>query len=548
MTDVLQVAKATNRLARFNADRPVILEEVKRRIMDAYLARAARGGDDSLEYLLNEVVFSELHRLESPSNRREERALHRWRELSNRLLRMSEREKRAALEDLVAYYGQDIVGNFDPRVYRFARDVVPRAVSLLLSPLGGVRDGMAALLDAGSQVRVQGATDKLRSLIERGTLVLAPTHSSNLDSIVLALGLVRSSLPPVTYGAGKNLFTNPFISYFMRNLGAYRVDRRLRFRLYKDVLKTYSTVILEHGYHSLFFPGGTRCRSNRIEEHLKLGLLGTALTAFQNRVASGDRDYRIFLVPVTINYRLVLEAETLIEDYLAETGQSRFIIQDDEFSRLGRLLEFGRKILAHEGSVIIRFGEPSDLFGNRVDDEGRSFDARGRAIDPAEYLFASDGQAVADEQRDAEYTRMVGQHLAASYRANTVLQSTHLLARALFDEVAVNTGTRDIYRLLRASQEALTVPVERLRAALARLIERIEAEPAHGLVGPRVREASLDETVADAVHALTSYHTRPVVAAHAGHLHVEDMKLLFYYQNRTHHIAPEGRVAPEGRA
>ena len=67
-------------------------------------------------------------------------------------------------------------------------------------------------------------------------------------------------LPPTTYGAGKNLFSNPFISFFMRNLGAYRVDRRLRFELYKDVLKEYSTVLLEHGYHSLFFPGGTRCR------------------------------------------------------------------------------------------------------------------------------------------------------------------------------------------------------------------------------------------------------------------------------------------------
>ena len=51
----------------------------------------------------------------------------------------------------------------------------------------------------------------------------------------------------------------------MHNLGAYRVDRRLKHGLYKDVLKTYSCVLIERGYHSLFFPGGTRSRIGGVE-------------------------------------------------------------------------------------------------------------------------------------------------------------------------------------------------------------------------------------------------------------------------------------------
>ena len=129
--------------------------------------------------------------------------------------------------------------------------------------------------------------DLVRACAERGTIVVTPTHSSNMDSPAMGFGMLRAGLPPVTYGAGKNLFSNPFISFFMRNLGAYRVDRRLKFELYKDVLKEYSTVLLEHGYHSLFFPGGTRCRSNIIEKHLKLGLLGTTVTAYKNSVREG---------------------------------------------------------------------------------------------------------------------------------------------------------------------------------------------------------------------------------------------------------------------
>ncbi len=57
-----------------------------------------------------------------------------------------------------------------------------------------------------------------------------PTHASNLDSLALGYALQRDELPPVVYGAGKNLFTNPIISFFMHNLGAYRVDRRVKSR------------------------------------------------------------------------------------------------------------------------------------------------------------------------------------------------------------------------------------------------------------------------------------------------------------------------------
>src|SRR5439155_27042424 len=195
-----------------------------------------------------------------------------------------EEEKQAELRNLVRHYARDIVGNFDPRVYKFATGVGPSLLGMLLSPMSSLREGMAALGNLEHRIQADGETDLARACAERGTIVVTPTHSSNMDSPAIGFGLLRARLPPTTYGAGKNLFTNPFISFFMRNLGAYRVDRRLKFELYKDVLKEYSTVLLEHGYHSLFFPGGTRCRSNVVEKHLKLGLLGTSVTAYKNLV------------------------------------------------------------------------------------------------------------------------------------------------------------------------------------------------------------------------------------------------------------------------
>ncbi len=528
------VREAENRLERFNGDREKLLGEVERRVVARRSAESKAGGDASLEYVLNDVAFCEIRRHEASKKRG---AADRWRDLSRRLLGMSEEDKQAELRSLVRYYGKDVVGNFDPRVYKFATGIGPSILGFVFSPIGSLRDGMAAVRNLDARIHSDGETELVRQCAERGTIVVTPTHSSNMDSPAIGLGLTRAGLPPVTYGAGKNLFTNPFISFFMRNLGAYRVDRRLKFELYKDVLKEYSTVLLEHGYHSLFFPGGTRCRSNIIEKHLKLGLLGTTVTAYKNSVREGAPNKRIYIVPATINYRLVLEAETLIDDYLAETGKSRYIITDDEFSRLGRITEFFRKILAHEGSVIVRFGRPLDVFGNDINDDGESVDRAGRVVDPASYVRGPDGEVSDDDQRDAEYTRALGRRLAAAYPRLTVLHSTQLCARAVYDVLAKLHGTRDVYRLMRLPDSA--VPVSQVVEQIIKFRARLADHPEWGSEHPAYTAQSAQDKLDDAVRGLSTYHTRAAIQRTGESIVVTDVKLLFYYQNRTAHIPVE---------
>lgn len=525
------VREAENRLERFNADREKLLAEVERRVVAKRVGEAKAGGDASLEYVLNDVAFNEIKRHGDSD------AADKWRELSRRLLGMSEEDKQGELKDLVRYYGRDVVGNFDPRVYKFATGIGPRMLNFVFSPIGSLRDGVSALAGLDARIHADGETDLVRQCAERGTIVVTPTHSSNMDSPAIGLGLMRAGLPPVTYGAGKNLFSNPFVSFFMRNLGAYRVDRRLKFELYKDVLKEYSTVLLEHGYHSLFFPGGTRCRSNIVEKHLKLGLLGTTVTAYKNSVREGAPNKRIYIVPATINYRLVLEAETLIADYLAESGKNRYIITDDEFSRIGRITEFFRKILAHEGSVIVRFGRPLDVFGNDIDDEGNSLDRVGRVVDPASYVRGADGEVSDDDQRDAEYTRALGHRLAAAYPRLTVLHSTQLVARAIYDAVAKQYGSRDIYRMMRLPDA--TVPVDAVIDNIVRFRARLIDHPEWGSEHPAYTAQSAADKLDDAVRGLSTYHTKAAVKRTGESITVVDAKLLYYYQNRTAHIPVE---------
>ena len=48
-------------------------------------------------------------------------------DLSRRLLGMSEEDKQAELRSLVRYYGKDVVGNFDPRVFQDGIYIVEKA-------------------------------------------------------------------------------------------------------------------------------------------------------------------------------------------------------------------------------------------------------------------------------------------------------------------------------------------------------------------------------------------------------------------------------------
>jgi hypothetical protein len=115
----------------------------------------------------------------------------------------------------------------------------------------------------------------------------------------------------------------------------------------------------------------------------------------------------------------------------------------------------------------------------------------------------------------------------------------NLVARVIFDAVAAEAGTRDIYRLLRLPESAAVVPLERVRRDLARLCGRIAGDPSLGRLDLRLAD-DLDATIGDALQAMGAYHTRPAAVRAGDRAQVKAMKLLYYYQNRTAHIPVEG--------
>ena len=510
----------------FNSERDDIVREVVQRVSSMH-GQSAR----AVELTLNDAAMHEVRRLTSQRDEETAESLGFWKGVSRSIARMSDVEKQRSLSTVAEHMARDVAGNFDPRVFEMASAAGPKLLSAIMQPSRVPQDLASGSSAVDELLTVEGDVQHLRRLQQHGTLVYVPTHSSNLDSIVLAQALERKGLSPVVYGAGKNLFTNPIIAFGMHNLGAYRVDRRIRARLYKDVLKAYASVMVERGYHSLFFPGGTRSRSGLIEQRLKLGLLGSAVEAFsRNQVQGLER--RVYIVPTTINYALVLEAETLVEDWLKEEGQARYIISDDEFSRIERWYDFFRRMRDQRAACVIRFGAPLDPYGNPVDEGGRSITPSGRVIDPGSYVLRK-GEPTLDVARDQAYTRELGEVLEARFLSETVLMTTNVVAHALFRHLVRETPSVDLFSRLRLRGD-VTIERTALRRDVTQLRDALVALEQQGLVrvSNMVRTSDAETLIERALKVWQGYHKRIAAREVGDYVSAEDPGLLIYYQNR----------------
>jgi len=469
------VGEAERRLSTWRADHAAIASAVRARI-DRHYAEAALAG------VLAQVLADEA--AQRAEGRRSELERTRWADVVVRSAAGAHADAahaRAAFRAVVDLYLDDIAGGFDRRLYRAVMAVLPRALDVAFRPL--------ERRAAGPRFTITGPIERLRALAQDHTLVFAPTHSSNLDSLVVGLALRRSALPPCAYAAGKHMYRNAVLARLMAGLGAYRVDRGLAASLYKDVLKAYAAELLERGFHMVIFPGATRCRTNEVESQLKLGLLGTTLEVRRP----------IAIVPVTINYQVIVEAPTLIRHFLA--GRSAERIGGDSPRGAGVVAAL-RRIAALDELVVVAFGAPLAVAP-----------ARDRGPDPARHLGAA---------------------LTAAYRHDTVLFATHVVARALHELSIDQTGSVDIQQLVRRAPQAFRFPA--VHARIARVVELIRAHRSGGTLAATIDPDDPEAMIAEALRAWAACHPQPVAVARNGELVVEDAGLVYFYRNRTAHL------------
>ncbi len=517
------------------------LEEVRSQLLDDVVKKTREDFSEMpLESLLGEALYSERFRLKrakpnifTRSRVQGDRQL--WSQVQRDLLRpAAEADRLGTLDEVIRHYAEEIGGHFDPRVYHLATRAVPWGFSWLLNAASVKRFlpwGMTESLK--SRLHILGEVPHLQKLAEKGTILLVPTHQSNIDSILIGYVIYLMLLPPFSYGAGLNLFSNPILDFFMSRLGSYTVDREKANEIYKYTLKNYSTRILKEGIHSIFFPGGGRSRSGAIETKVKLGLLGTALEAQIEGIRSGRPKSRVFVVPMVMSYHFVLEASSLIEGYLAQSGKYKYLATDEAW-RPSKVLGFFWKAFSSQTAITVRVGKPLDIFGNFVDEEGQSIGPNGTTIDPARWLTTR-GEVRREPQRDQEYTRALGERLSDRFHKENTVLTSHLVAFAFFETLRSRYRDYDLFRFLRLSQSQRSlffsdflvfadIYHQKLRD-LAKQGELFLSRELQNSVSPEV-------WVRDGVRHLGLLHDAEVIKIVDDVMWSEDMNLLYYYRNR----------------
>ncbi|MCY7329604.1 MAG: 1-acyl-sn-glycerol-3-phosphate acyltransferase, partial [Saprospiraceae bacterium] len=362
-----------------------------------------------------------------------------WNRISKKLIQKSldrhSPEAQEAAEDIlrkiIHRYSEEIVGTFQISTFRFAQRFLTAFFNRIFNAAVGksIRAIWRGRRHLYERFNVVGDVDTVRSLMQHGTVIVVPTHSSNLDSILVGYAMDQIiGLPSFSYGAGLNLYNFGPAAYFMNRLGAYRVDRRKKNSIYLETVKTMSNLSIQRGVNSLFFPAGTRSRSGELEDDLKMGLLGTAVEA-QRALNQRKVPKKVFIVPLVICYNFVLEAPFLIEQHLRSTGRENYIRLKDESKSIGSWLRFVWQFFSTTSDTTLSVGRPMDVLGNFVDAQGRSFDKFGHELDIREY-FMGKNEVNEDRQREEEYTKLLADRLVERYHVENVVLSSHLVAYA----------------------------------------------------------------------------------------------------------------------
>lgn len=441
------------------------------------------------------------------------------------------------LQDIMSRYAHEIIGNFNPNIFWFARQLLVRFFARLFnSHFGGFKGLFNPKEELINKLIVAGPVDKLRNLALKGTVILVPTHFSNLDSAIIGFGMDYIGMPAFQYGAGLNLFNSKFFSFFMGNLGAYKLDRRKKNPIYLETLKSFSRTNILAGAHTIFFPGGTRSRAGNIETDLKLGLLGTVMDAQRTHFEKNPSNLapKIFVVPLTLSYHFVLEASSLIEDQLRRTGKEQYLVYDTPQPTGKAIWKFFWETFSKSTDITLSLSEPMDVFGNALDDNGNSIDKMGNPINIRSY-FLNKGLLKADEQREMIYTQMLGDKIIDGFFKNNVVYSSHVVSFVAFELLKKKLDYPDLFTLLRISDEDREIDGHEFKMTVKRVIDELYILNNKGKIklSPVLTSKELEEIIDLGINNVCIYHTNlPVMRTKEGNITSEDLKLLFYYHNR----------------
>ncbi len=537
-------------IAKLSDDRANFIEEINAEVVRKLIAQYG----ENLHEPLTKTAYKELLRIkEEPWKVDPPKDKQFWKGIQKKIVKNEQKEdeieqalNQQLLYSVVNRYSEEIVATFKEKTFLFARRFLTAFFNRLLNTAASrnferIFSKKHKLED---RLLLKGEIEKVRSLMKKGTVILVPTHHSNLDSILIGYILdLFGGLPLFSYGAGLNLYNTGYTAYFMNRLGAYRLDRRKKNPIYLETLKTMNILAIERGVNSIFFPGGTRSRSGALETKFKLGMMGTATEA-QRRIYQKGKDTKVFIVPLVISYHFVLEANYLIQQHLQREGKEKYLKAKDEFHSIRKQLKFLWDFFRASNEITMAMGKPTDVVGNFVDENGVSFDQNGRVVEVKDY-FLKDGEITVDLQREREYTRHLGDRIKERFFADNIVLTSHLVAYSAFKVLQNCHPELDLYGLLRYPTEDFVFPKEKVKKVIGDLKDRLlEMEKLDKVkVSESLRTKSPQEILEEGIQKMGSYHPmKPLTLDKNENLISQRFRTLYFYHNRLENYGLEKHV------
>jgi glycerol-3-phosphate O-acyltransferase len=242
--------------------------------------------------------------------------------------------------------------------------------------------------------------ERIREAGRRGPVVIAPSHKSHIDYLIISYVFYGAGMVPPHIAAGANLAFFPMGPLF-RRAGAFFLRRSFRGQpVYTAAFRAYVRRLLTDGHWLEFFIEGTRSRTGKLLPP-RYGLLRIVLDA----VIDGAIE-DVTVVPTNFGYERLIEESAYRKEL--EGGEKKA----EGVSDLLRTTS----VLVHKyGRMRIQFAESLSI----------------RALLEEEGAFAagSDGKAI---DRAA---KVVAYHIAAGINRAAVLTPTALVAAVLLTKV-----------------------------------------------------------------------------------------------------------------
>ena len=499
---------------KFSSNRESFINE----LTEYVLSKMANSSNSSVRDILRKSIYQEQKRVKTrpwkvdPSDEKQY-----WSSLGNELEATTkadnkELEELKILKRIINRYGEEILGHFRPKTHNFARVFLTAFFKRLYN--NGWGRGHKAIWgnkkNLLSKIKIKGHIKELRAMFDLGTVVMVPTHYSNLDSIQIAYAIdTKAGLPAFSYGAGLNLYDVEVLAYYMNRLGAYRVDRRKKNPIYLETLKAMASLSLMHGLNHIFFPGGTRSRSGAIEDKLKLGLLNSVIDAQRNSFLE-NKEQKIFIVPLSMGYHFVLEAESLIDQHLRIVGKEKYNQQKQKKSKFASAFSFLRTLRKNDSDVYLSFGKPMDIMGNLVDIKGDSYDSRGNLVNVKSYFSKNDILNI-DSQRESVYTKVLAERIVASFKRNNVILSSHLVAYAMFTLLEVKFADKTLFELLKLPTKSISISFAKVVTQVDNILAHLRALSTKVTFSEEFDSTSTSDLIRIGVGKVGVYHRKKVI-------------------------------------